>query len=87
MPFKIKEISVVFMHPNHSLIHVIHETGQKNYTSFPSKLVSKSQFCQKNHQRITLTIGCFTRTSPFLLAIASALFLKEGTMPFWILDP
>jgi hypothetical protein len=51
----LKKCYVIFMHPNHSLIH---ETGQNHSSSIQLQLVSKSQFSQKNSQRITLTIGC-----------------------------
>jgi hypothetical protein len=43
---------------NHCLIH---ETGQ-NYPSSHLQLVSKSQFCLKNPQRITLTFGRVMKT-------------------------
>jgi hypothetical protein len=74
------------MHPNYSLIH---ETGQ-NYPSSPSISDQKPGLSKKNPQRITLTIGCIAKTLlwpcevPF--CASKCPFIKEGTMPFEILD-
>jgi hypothetical protein len=75
----------ISMYPNHSLIY---ETGQ-NYPSSPSIKCPKASFVQQNPQRVNLTFGCVTETSPWsgeLPFFASKCTFYKAPCPFETLD-